>query len=32
MVMVLLLLPSFYLLFDPIIMKTRWGRHAKAGI
>lgn len=32
MVMVLLLLPSFYLLLDPIIMKTRWGRHAKAGI
>ena len=25
MVLVLLLLPSLYLLFDKVIMKTRWG-------
>ena len=27
MVMVLLFLPSFYMLFDGVIMKTRWGKH-----
>ena len=27
MVTVLFLLPSFYLLLDPVIMKTRWGKH-----
>ena len=29
MAMVLFLLPSFYLLFDKVIMKTRWGTHAE---